>query len=173
MNELEKVEKLRERANVSYEEAREALAQCNGDLLDAMVMLERQGKVKGPQQSSYSTSYEEQKQYVSVIDKVEESKGNAKTLWQRIKSICAMLWQKGNDNFFCVSKNEELSFKMPAWVFVVITLCAWEITLWVMIIALFFGYKYSFIGKDKLGEVNHVFDKASEFAEQVKNEFKS
>ena len=55
MDELEKVERLRERANVTYEEAKKALEECNGDMLDAMVYLEKHGKVKQPGQSSYST----------------------------------------------------------------------------------------------------------------------
>ena len=42
MTEFEKVEKLRERANVSYEEAKEALLASEGDLLDAMIYLEKQ-----------------------------------------------------------------------------------------------------------------------------------
>lgn len=40
MEQLEKVEKLRARANVTYEEAKEALEASNWDLLDAMVYLE-------------------------------------------------------------------------------------------------------------------------------------
>ena len=39
MEHLEKVEKLRERANVSYEDAKEALEASEWDLLDAMVYL--------------------------------------------------------------------------------------------------------------------------------------
>ena len=41
MEQLEKVEKLRQRANVSYEEAKGALVACNWDMLDAMVHPER------------------------------------------------------------------------------------------------------------------------------------
>ena len=59
MDDLEKVERLRERADVSYEEAKKALEECNGDLLDAMVYLEKQGKVKKPGKTSYTTQYEE------------------------------------------------------------------------------------------------------------------
>ena len=40
MEQLEKVEKLRQRANVSYEEAKEALEASDWDLLDAMVYLD-------------------------------------------------------------------------------------------------------------------------------------
>ena len=60
MDNLEKVEKLRERANVSYEEAKEALENNDWDLLDAMVALEKEGKTVKPEQTAYSTSYEEQ-----------------------------------------------------------------------------------------------------------------
>ena len=49
MDEFEKVEKLRQRANVSFEEARDALRLCDGDLLDAMVYLERIGQAKAPE----------------------------------------------------------------------------------------------------------------------------
>ena len=40
MDELEKVERLRKKADVSYEEAKQALEECGWDLLDAMVLLE-------------------------------------------------------------------------------------------------------------------------------------
>ena len=63
MDEFEKVEKLREKANVSYEEARDALRASDGDILDAMVYLEKLGKVEAPKESSHTTSYEQQNQY--------------------------------------------------------------------------------------------------------------
>ena len=71
MENLEKVEKLRERANVSYEEAKEALEASNWDLLDAMVYLEKQGKTKAPEQTAYSTNYEDQQQFTSVEETVK------------------------------------------------------------------------------------------------------
>ena len=45
---IEKVDKLVERADVSYEVAKEALEAANGDLLDAVILLEREGKL-GPE----------------------------------------------------------------------------------------------------------------------------
>ena len=39
---LEQVEQLRAHAAVSYEEARRALEACDGDLLDALILLERE-----------------------------------------------------------------------------------------------------------------------------------
>ena len=45
MDHLEMVEKLREKANVTYDEARTALEVCNWDLLDALLLLENEGKL--------------------------------------------------------------------------------------------------------------------------------
>ena len=44
MDQMEKVETLREKTGCSYTEARAALEQCNGDLLDALCYLETHGK---------------------------------------------------------------------------------------------------------------------------------
>ena len=70
MDIFEKVEKLVEKAGVSYEDAKAALDKANGDLLDAMIILEKEGKAEAPKQSSYSTEYEQQTQYESVEEKV-------------------------------------------------------------------------------------------------------
>jgi hypothetical protein len=43
---LDQIEALRERANVSYEEAKAALEACNYDIVEALIYLERQNKVK-------------------------------------------------------------------------------------------------------------------------------
>ena len=48
MTELEKVEKLREKADVSFAEAKEALDMAGGDILDALIYLEKQGKSTVP-----------------------------------------------------------------------------------------------------------------------------
>ena len=55
MEQLEKVEKLREKTGVTYEEAKAALEACEWDLLDAIVYLESQGKIKDAGMASYTT----------------------------------------------------------------------------------------------------------------------
>ncbi|MDD2620249.1 MAG: DUF4342 domain-containing protein [Syntrophomonadaceae bacterium] len=49
---LELIEKLRERAEVSYEEAKAALEKCDGDIVEALIYLEQQNKIKKPPQDS-------------------------------------------------------------------------------------------------------------------------
>ena len=48
MDKLEKAEKIREYAGVTYEEALSALEASGEDMLDAMLLLEKQGKTTGP-----------------------------------------------------------------------------------------------------------------------------
>ena len=55
MDHLEMVEKLREKANVSYEEATQALEACDWDLLDALLMLESKGRLQEMESEAYST----------------------------------------------------------------------------------------------------------------------
>lgn len=43
---LEKIDLLKERANVGYKEAKEALEQCDGDLVEALIWLEDNEKIK-------------------------------------------------------------------------------------------------------------------------------
>ena len=51
MDNYQKVEQLVNKAGCSFEEAKAALEGCGWDMLDAVISLEREGKVKRKQQS--------------------------------------------------------------------------------------------------------------------------
>ena len=55
MDHFEMVEKLREKANVTYEEAKDALEASDWDLLDALLMLESKGRLQEMESEAYST----------------------------------------------------------------------------------------------------------------------
>lgn len=172
MEQLEKVEKLRQRANVSYEDAKSALEEANWDILEAMVILEKQGKAGGPSQTSWSTSYEGQTQYTSVHEKVQEQQtADKEGFFHKIGRLLKKLIKKSNENYFYVTRHGEEIFKVPVWAFILALLFFWELTLIVMVIALFFGYQYSFRGKDDLSGVNRAMEKASNLADRVKDEY--
>ena len=171
MDNLEKVEKLRERANVSYEEARQALEENNWDMLDSMVSLEKQGKVNAPKQSQYSTSYEQQEEYVSVKETVYDDKKkkgyNGSTLGDLVKKFFRIC----RDNSFCINRHDDLVFKLPVILLVIIVLWTWKVVLPLLVVGLFFNFRYSFEGKDNLKEANDIMKTAGEAAERVKKEF--
>ena len=174
MDEFEKVEKLRQRANISYEEAKEALEKSEGDLLDAMIYLEGQGKISSDGQTSRSTTYEGQTDLVDVRDTVEkEDKKNRKserTLGQKIKYLCHLIWIKIRENKFLVERKGEQIVALPVWVLILALLVSfWTVGI-VLIVGLFFECRYEIAGPDDLSVVNNAFDKAGDVVEKVKDE---
>ena len=125
MEMMEKVERLREKANVTYEEAKAALEETGGDLLDAVVLLERQGKVKEPAQSTFSTEYEEQKDYIKVRDKVEEQEKSAPSLGRTIGGLFRGLIRFIKKTTFIVTRGEDTVFTMPTLVFALLLFFFW------------------------------------------------
>ncbi len=165
MDTFEKVEKLREKANVTFEEAKAALEEANGDLLDAMILLERQGKAE-TQKETYSTK--EESTEVLVVDQPEnKEKKRGNTFTDKVKA----LWHKSCENYFVIEREEKVMLNLPIWVFIIILIFSWHVTIVAMIVALFFGCRYSFKGVDEMKTANTVCEKASEAAEKVKEEY--
>ena len=167
MDQLEKVDKLRERANVSYEEAKEALEASNWDLLDAMVYLEKHGKAEPPEQETASSASQETPQYVSVKEKVEEQeKESSEGLLTKLAKICKVLFRMSKENSFCVNRHEKELIRIPAWVLILALLFAWKIVLPAVVIALFFDCRYSFSGKDDLSRQTKLWTKPANLPEK-------
>jgi len=177
MDELEKVEKLRERANVSYEDARNALRACNGDMLDAMVYLETLGKVDAPKQAQYSTSYtESEKQYKDVPSTVreQEKRAQGETFGDKFKRFCADVWQKCQDIHFIADHKDNEVINVPLWGLILILIVAWHAACILFVISLFFDWRYRFESdKDiNLKTANDAMNVASNAAGEVKESVK-
>lgn len=162
MDEFDKVEKLRQRANVSYEEARDALRACNGDLLDAMVYLEKLGHVKAPEKSTVSTSSEEKEHYENVPEAVVRSQNTASdpSFGQQLGILIKTALRKSIDNFIVVSHKGEEKFRLPILVAIILLFMFNVITLTAVIVSLFFDVNYRFEGKDDLSKMNNVINQA-------------
>lgn len=156
MEKLEKIEKLRERAQVSYDEAREAYEHCNGDLLDALIYLEKQGKVKPPQGDGYYRSEEktetknqnEQSQDWSWEDSGKSKESGFKDTLQEVWLFFKKLIHKGNNTSFEVLKDREHMASFPVTVLALLLIFAPWVTLPLIVIGLFFGFHYQFVGMD-------------------------
>lgn len=169
MDNFEKVEKLREHANVSYEEAKQALENSNWDILDAMIYLEQSGKVAGPESASYTT------QAKKVKIEVEEKECHS-TFKENIKRFCdwCIKWiNKGNVNSFCVEKDNQEIFRVPITLLVVLLLFAFWVVVPLLVVGLFFSMRYHFAGPDVRSvdiDLNKAMDAAADAAENVKTE---
>ncbi len=170
MDRLEKVEKLRSKANVSYEEAKEALDASNDDILDAMVYLEKKGKVKKPSTEIYTTNYEDDNKYQDVKGTVEEQNKKDKSFGKKIKEVFLLILDKLKNNSLKIERHGE-ELIIPLWGVLIILLLAWHIALLAIVVSFFFNCRYSVVGKDDLNKVNDIMDKAADAADHVKDEF--
>ncbi|MCL2579289.1 MAG: ubiquitin [Oscillospiraceae bacterium] len=174
MTTLENVEKLRARANVSYEEAKEALNATGGDLLDAMIYLENNGKVAAPPSGgSYSSSQNTSEQSPGTdYAKAEQKDESFGAIMGQLFRFLGRLLDKSLRNDFEVWRGSEKVFSVPVLLLIVLAIFAFYFTLPALIIALFFGFRYKFSGRDlDKTAVNKVMDSAANAAEAVKKEF--
>ena len=172
MDMFEKVDQLRERANVSYEEAKDALDKANGDILDAMILLEREGKTRQQGSESYNTAYtaeqqNAQAQYSAGYDQnAQRNAGPAdgRTFGDKVKA----LFHKSTVNYVAIDRKGERIMRIPILAAILIVLFAWYAAIIAVIVSLFLECKYSFEGQDEMKAANDVAGKAGNLAEQVK-----
>ena len=171
MDMFEKVDKLRERANVSYEEAKDALERSNGDILDAMILLEREGKTRPEGSQSFSTNCNPEPQFAqngayderqARRDRVRE---NGRSFGEKVKE----LFRKSTVNYLVIERNGERIIKLPVLAMILIILFAWYAAIIAIVVSLFCECKYSFVGEGDLKTANDVCEKAGDLANQVKD----
>lgn len=178
MTTLEQVERLREKANVSFEEAKAALDASNGDILDALIYLEKQGKVNAPVGGGYYSSGtntdEEKRSSDDGRGTYHENGGTFGDMVKRFGRFCAKVFKVGNTNNLVAVKNGEELFACPVTAVVLLVIFFFWVVIPLFILSLFFGFRYHFHG-DVLGTepVNKVMDGATDTAEDIKRNFSS
>lgn len=171
MERLEMAEKIAQRANIGIEEAKAVLERNNWDMLDAMVELERAGKISGGAQAS---TKQEEPEYMTVVPTVagrEEAKARRVRTRQKIKENLRKALRVALDNKFIVNSNSGEVFRMPVIVLVIFALINVVITVIALIAGMAFGLRYAVEGKE-LGtqSVNDGMKKAGEYTQNIVND---
>lgn len=169
MVDLEQVQKLREYANITYEEAKKALEETNGDMLQAVINLEKQNRIKAPEAGGYHNSEaEEQSANGKRRDNSRDNKrnqANGSSFGDQVTVFlkwCGKLIHKGNINSFEVLKDDNRVIMIPVTVLVLLLLFAFWIVVPLLIVGLIFGYRYRFCGPDlDKPEVNKAMENVS------------
>ncbi len=170
---FEKVEKLREYAGISYEEAKKELEKTDGDLLEAVVNLEKEGKIKEPKAKGYykSSGKEQEEEVVKNTENRSEDKARGSNFTETLKNIMGWLGKiikKGNTNYFKIIKDDNLILEIPLTAFALLLFFAFWIVIPALVIGLVFGYRYNLGGPD-LDEtkVNKAMDSVSDATKQA------
>ena len=184
MNEFDKAELLRARANVSFEEARDALKACGGDLMDALVYLEKLGHMKSQEElrkagilsgcestcgstygsTSGSTTGSRIGSTTGNYSGAAEKKEPSFLSW--LGHALGSLVKKSMENFLVVSHEGVVKFRISIFALALLFLFLHGALLVGMVVSLFFGVKYSFAGKNDLSNVNRVMSQAGDRASE-------
>ena len=133
------VEKLREKTGITYEEAKCVLEINNWDILDSILYLEEQGKVKRPSVSifytnEYNENYEDEDQQFNFQEVKKDNNYKSNNNFEGIfEAICKVIDTcnnifieiMGKNNFFFASYSSYCSFNI--WILDINTSCChWD-----------------------------------------------
>lgn len=171
MDHLEMVEKLAQKAGVSYEDAKMALEACNWDMLDALVYLEKLGKT-GYGAAWYSTDGPEPDGTVFEEVPPRDKDTTFGELCGKFFGFIGRLIEKGNQNYLDVTHKGKHVLSISMTVLVLLLILGFWVIIPLMIVGLFFQFQYHFRGTGSEEDINNILDKASNAAESVKREMK-
>lgn len=172
MEKNEMINTLVRKANISKEEAQEVLQQCNWDLLDAIVYLEKRGKIEKNEVTAI-TVVEVKEEEKEEKKKQEEKFGGIGEIIGRIFKFIGKLVKKANKNFLVIRKENEKSIRISLTISILFLIFLSIPTIILLIIGLFCGYKYSISGSDfNCDGINNIFEEVSKSADHIKKDFK-
>jgi len=111
---LEQIEMLRARANVTYQEAKDALEQCNCDVVEALIYLEKQDKVHQTKTENKSNSF-----------------------GATVKKI----FKACNETALVINKKDRTMVDLPMTVVIIATIIVPPLVVIALLIALFTGHR--------------------------------
>lgn len=183
---LEMVERLKEKANVSYAQAKEALEYSGGNLLDALIYLEEKGAIPRAEGAYYSTKSETppppppaEPLPVRLPDKAKKQKAPKQPRSGRggVRRFFNTLRRWLIDNELEIWRRDQPITALPVLILVLLLCCAFWMTIPVLVLGLFLGFRYRFSGpdleRDDLnGMMGSVADTAADLGRQVMDEIK-
>ena len=179
---LKQVETLRDRAGVSEAEAREALERNGGDLLEALLDLERLGKSHTSGKGGFYSTQPKAGAGADALVLSAPAQGSGAdrrnagnhlgTLWRALLD----LFQRTLSNQFEVWRGDRMTTSMPVLVLVLLTVFFFWITVPLLVVGLLFGYRYRFGGPDLDREsvdrvMRQVSDTVTDVTDNVRREW--
>ena len=152
---LEKIDELRRRANVSYQLAKEALEKNDYDVLEALIDLEKEGKVNHA---------------IPAAQPVEKTEKKTKPSEDGISASIKRLFHKSmQSSFILKDKNREQVLKLPLLIALILVIITMPVSLVLLILAIVFKYKLLIRHDDgTVTNFNEVIDDLNEEYESVK-----
>lgn len=180
MENYQKIEQIVKTTGCSFEDAKAALEAHGWDMIDAVIGLERDGRIKKETAAQSAPKAEETVEITAEVRRDDDtagrkdSSGNSgsaekkphrvRGFFRRIKEILL------NNRMLVFKSSGQKILDIPIIVPVIALIAFFWATLIVAVLAMIFGYRFHFEGED-LGKtnINDTMDKATDYAEKVKD----
>lgn len=183
----EMIAKIVAATGVTEDEAKAALELNGNDMLEAVISLERAGKITKKSAAGKTEDISEKDIKEGTFEKIDEDverlegdvvnkdgkrAGTTKEKAARFgESITRFVTVLANQTFQVERKGEEI-IAVPVLVFLLAIIFGFSIVIPLLIVGLFLGCHYRFIGVEKMTfDVNEVSSKVSKYADDIKAEF--
>ncbi len=169
MDQLEKVESLREKTGCSYSEAKAALEESGDDLLEALCWLEQHGKTGLSEVSGTSEKKAKAEKEPKAPKEPREPGAFIRGLQSLWEGLAKLINSSLETALVMTDKQGKQVFSMPLLVAILVMCMVFWPMVVLILVALFFGNRFSLVGTLARDPVNDALGKATEFAESVKD----
>lgn len=173
-----RADRLSQQTGISQEEARLALEHSGGDLLEAVLFLERTGRLSPPSGGFYSTrSGGQSAQSTPAEDLGRRTAGEEPTcwrdrLWNFLRALVDLL-RHCTTLHFEVWRKGQLLTAIPVIILILLLIFAFWIAIPLFLVGLILGCRYRFQGAEVDPEpVNQVLEQASDGVDDVLDRLK-
>ena len=147
MTNMESIEKLVEKTGITYDEAREVLEANHYDLLDAVLVLEKEGKITGKK---------------TVAEK--ETTG-----FEHFKTAVKRLFKASTESSFVIERKDSEILNVPVLVLLIASFIQFPLFVFLLILGLFLGCRYHFGGTGRIaGNANEMSMQAADFVDSFR-----
>lgn len=178
MDKLKLVEKLREKTGITYDDAKRVLEINNWDILDAILDLEKQGKVKGPSVSifytnEYKENYEEKSTESNFDEVKKDSNYKSNNTFEGIFEVICKVIDSCNNIFIEIKGKNNFFLKLPLTVVIVLLIFGFWLLIPLVAIGLFLDIEFSVESKKiNTDKVNDMLSKVSKEVQKIKTKGK-
>jgi Flp pilus assembly protein TadB len=159
-NELKKIDILKERANVTYEEARIALEEADGNLVEALIKLEKEDRIRPKQKPQQARSERKERR-----EHPHQAERQAHRDHRREEMRDA--GDKLKKHRFVLHKDNQVFLDIPTWVALLVILVTMPFSLFALLLAIIVGYQMQI--RSYTGKKYSVDQPIREVAQQVKD----
>ncbi len=149
MDRLEMIDRLREKANISYDEARSILESCGWNLSDALLMSEKQGCTN------------------QDTDAFAAGKRHFSNFFSRLLHGISRFFRRYSAATVQVSRNGRVYLELPFIVAVLLLIFMFWWIIAAMLLSMVFGCRYTVKGLSVDDSVNRAMDQAEDFVSHV------